>query len=92
MVKVQEAEGGIVTDIGVVPEKNDTPLLVPAVERHIEVFGRAPQVVATDRGFYSGEGERRIGELGVKHPVIPKPGHKSKKRVAHERQRWFRRG
>jgi transposase, IS5 family len=92
MVKVQEAEGGIVTDIGVVPEKNDTPLLVPAVERHIEVFGRAPQVAATDRGFYSGEGERRIRELGVKHPVIPKPGHKSKQRVAHERQRWFRRG
>jgi IS5 family transposase len=92
MVKVQEAEGGIVTDIGVVAEKNDAPLLVPAVERHIEVFGRAPQLAATDRGFYSGKGERRIGELGVKRPVIPKPGHKSKKRVAHERQRWFRRG
>jgi Transposase domain (DUF772) len=92
MVKVQEAEGGIVTDIGVVPEKNDAPLLVPAVERHIEVFGRAPQTAATDRGFYSGKGEHRIRELGVKRPVIPKPGHKSKKRVAHERQRWFRRG
>jgi IS5 family transposase len=92
MVKVQEADGGIVTDIGVVADKNDAPLLVPAVERHIEVFGRAPQMVATDRGFYSGKGELRIGELGVKRPVIPKPGHKSKKRVAHERQRWFRRG
>jgi IS5 family transposase len=92
MVKVQEADGGIVTDIGIVPEKNDTPLLVPAVERHIKVFGRPPQVAATDRGFYSGKGEKRIRELGVKRPVIPKPGHKSKKRVAHERQRWFRRG
>jgi IS5 family transposase len=92
MVKVQEADGGIVTDIGVIAEKNDTPLLVPAVERHIKVFGRAPHMAATDRGFYSGDGERRIGELGVKRPVIPKPGHKSKKRVAHERQRWFRRG
>ena len=49
MVKVQEAEGGIVTDIGVVAEKSDAPLLVPAVERHIEVFGHAPQVTATDR-------------------------------------------
>ena len=36
--------------------------------------------------------ERGIRELGVKRPVIPKPGHKSAKRVAHERQRWFRRG
>jgi IS5 family transposase len=92
MVKVQEADGGIVTDIGVVAEKNDAPLLVPAVEKHREVFGRAPQMAATDRGFYSGKGERRIRELGVKRPVIPKPGHKSKMRVAYERQRWFRRG
>jgi transposase, IS5 family len=92
MVKVQEADGGVVTDIGVVVEKCDAPLLVPAVERHIKVFGRAPQIAATDRGFYSGKGEARISELGVKRPVIPKPGHKSKKRVAHERQRWFRRG
>lgn len=92
IVKVQEADGGVVTDIGVVPEKNDAPLLVPAVEQHIKVFGRAPHIVATDRGFWSGKGERRIGELGVKRPVIPKPGHKSAKRVAHERQRWFRRG
>ena len=92
MVKVQEADGGVVTDIGVVAEKNDSPLLVPAVERHIVVFGRPPQMAATDRGFYSGKGERRIRELGVKRPVIPKPGHKSKKRVAHERQRWFKRG
>jgi hypothetical protein len=82
----------IVTDIGIIAEKSDGPLLVPAAERHIEAFGRAPLMAATDRGFYSGKGERRIGVLGVKRPVIPKPGHKGKKRVAHERQRWFRRG
>jgi IS5 family transposase len=40
VVKVQEAERGVITDIGVVREKQDVPLLVPAVERHIEVFGR----------------------------------------------------
>lgn len=92
MVKVQEADGGVVTDVALVPEKADAPLLVPSVERHIEVCGRAPLVVATDRGFFSTEGERRIGELGVKHAVIPKPGHRSAQRIQHERQRWFRRG
>lgn len=91
LVKVQEAENGIITDIGVVAEKQDSPLLVPAVERHIEVFGRAPKVVATDRGFHSGKGERRITELGVHHAAIPKPGHRSAKRIAHEHQRWFKR-
>jgi IS5 family transposase len=92
VVKVQESENGIITDIGVVPEKQDSPLLVPAVERHIDLFGHAPKVAATDRGFHSGKGERRIKELGVHHAAIPKPGHRSPKRLAHERQRWFKRG
>lgn len=92
LVKVQEAEGGIVTDVGLVPEKADAPLLVPSVQRHIAVFGRAPRIVATDRGFYSMEGERKLGELGVKRVVLPKPGHRTQDRVDHERQRWFRRG
>jgi IS5 family transposase len=92
MATVQEAEGGIVTDVGLVPGKADQPLLVPAVERHIKVFGHAPGTAATDRGFYSNEGERKIRELGVRRAVIPKPGHRSDKRIEYERQRWFRTG
>lgn len=92
LVKVQEAEGGIVTDIAVVASHHDATLLVPSVERHIEIFGRAPTLAATDRGFFSGEGVRRIQALGVTRAVIPHPGHRSKERLAHERQRWFREG
>lgn len=92
MVKVQETEGGIVSDIAVVPEKNDAPLLVPSVERHVKQFGKAPRLTATDRGFFSTEGERRIRELGVHHAVIPKPGYRSRERIRYEQQRWFRRG
>jgi IS5 family transposase len=57
VVKVQEAEGGVVTDIDVVIEGNPA-LLVPSVERHKKVFGRVPRVVATDRGFFSLENVR----------------------------------
>jgi len=92
LVKIQETEGGIVTEIAVVDGKNDAPLLVPAVEGHGRVFGRPPGLVAVDRGFYSTEGERRVGALGVQHAVMPKPGVRSRERIAHERQRWFRRG
>src|SRR5262245_13384819 len=92
LVKVQEAEGGIVTDVGIVDGNHDSVLLVPAVERHIEVFGVAPIMAATDRGFFSLDGERRIQELGVRRAVIPHSGHRSAKRISHERQRWFRRG
>src|SRR5207244_11767857 len=92
LVKVQETEGGIVTEIAVVDGKNDGPLLVPAVEGHGRVFGRPPGLVAVDRGFYSTDGERRVRALGVHHAVIPKPGFRSRERIDHERQRWFRRG
>jgi IS5 family transposase len=92
LVKVQEAEGGIVTDIAVVSTNHDSQLLVPSVERHIAIFDRPPHLAATDRGFFSTDGERRISELGVKRPAIPHCGYRSKERIAHEKQRWFRRG
>lgn len=91
LVKVQEAENGVVTDVALVPDKADAPLLAPAVERHIAVCGRPPRIVATDRGFFSCEGERKLRELGVHHAAIPKPGYRSRERIAFERQRWFRR-
>jgi IS5 family transposase len=92
LVKVQEADGGIVTDVAVVTSSNDAQLLVPSVERHIGVFGHAPHLATTDRGFFSLAGERRIADLGVRRPVIPHSGYKSKARTVYERQRWFRRG
>jgi IS5 family transposase len=92
LVEVHETEGGIVTAVGVVDSKADAPLLVPAVEQHRVVFGRVPGLVATDRAFYSTEGERRVRELGVHHAVIPKPGFRSRERSAYEQRRWFRRG
>lgn len=92
LVKVQEAEGGIVSDIAVDEARADAPLLVPSVELHQKLFGRPPSTVATDRGFYSSRGEHRLIEMGVKHPVLPRPGHRTRDRIAHERQRWFKRG
>jgi hypothetical protein len=54
VVKVQEAEGGIVTDIGVDEARSDSGLLLPSVEIHKTLFGRVPALVATDRGFFPG--------------------------------------
>jgi len=92
LVKIQETEGGIVTDIATVPGTNDAPLLGPAVERHVAVFGRAPTLLAVDRGFYSGAGEQRAHALGVRRVVMPKPGYRSPRRREYEHARWFRRG
>jgi IS5 family transposase len=90
MVKVQEAEGGIVTDIAVVTE-HDAKLLVPSVEHHKKVFGRVPHVVATDRGFFSLENVRNVAIMGVRCVAVPKPGHRSPGWLARERSRPFRR-
>lgn len=92
LVKVQESEGGIVTDLAIVDTHHDSALLVPSVERHIEIFGAPPILASTDRGFYSGAGVKRIDELGVRRVVVPFPGKRSPKRLRHEKQRWFRRG
>lgn len=92
LVKVQESEGGIVTDLSIVDTHHDSVLLVPSVEKHIEIFGAPPILASTDRGFYSGEGVKRLEELGVRRVVVPFPGKRSQKRLRHEKQRWFRRG
>lgn len=92
LVKVQESEGGIVTDVSIVDTHHDAALLVPSVEKHIEIFGGPPILASTDRGFYSGDGVKRIEELGVRRVVVPFPGKRSQKRLRHEKQRWFRRG
>jgi IS5 family transposase len=91
-VKIQESEGGVVTDVAIVETGNDTGLLVPSVERHIAIFGAPPVLASTDRGFYSAAGIQRIEELGVRRAVVPFPGKRSQKRLRHEKQRWFRRG
>jgi transposase, IS5 family len=89
MVKVQEAEGGVITDVGGV-EGSDHALLVPSVDRHMEVFGRVPRVFATDRGFFETENVRRIEDMGVRCAALPKPGHRSPSWLKRERQRTFR--
>jgi IS5 family transposase len=90
MVKVQEAECGVITDIDVVTQ-DDYALFVPSLERHVRVFGRPPHTAATDRGFFSIRNVRRAEDMGVRCVAVPKPGHRSAKWKARERTRTFRR-
>ena len=89
-VKVQEAEGGVVTDIAVV-DGHDSTLVESSIAAHERHFGRVPHVLSADRGFYSTANIARAAELGVRHIVIPKPGHRSDAVRAKEQTRTFRR-
>jgi IS5 family transposase len=93
LVTIQESEHQIITAYEVHPTRPaDMTLWTPALDRHIAIFGRAPEVAAADRGFSSAKNEDAALTRGVRRVILPRPGRKTPARRAHERQRWFRRG
>jgi len=91
MVKIQEAENQIITHYEVYDQRPaDSALLVPSVEQHILQFGRAPELVTADPGFFSAANEARAEELGVPWVSIPSHATKSPARKQRQKKRWFR--
>ena len=93
MIKIQEAENQMVSNYEVFEKRpSDSDLLVPAVEKHQEQFGRVPHMVAADAAFYSAANERQLEVMGVKQISVPNRSTKSPERRRHEKKRSFRRG
>jgi IS5 family transposase len=91
LVKIQEAENQIVTHYEVFDERpSDSTLLIPAIQRHIEQFGRAPQMAAADAGFFSAANEAQAEQLGVQRVAIPSQSTKSAQRKQQQKKRWFK--
>jgi IS5 family transposase len=93
LVTIQESEHQIITAYAVHDRRRaDMTLWTPALDRHIEIFDRPPDIAAGDRGFASAKNEDAAVQRGVRRVILPRPGRKTPARRAHERQRWFRRG
>ena len=93
VVKIQEAEGQIITDYHVCPIRvPDKTLWTPALDRHRGLFGRAPRLAVADAGFASAANERAALDLGVKRVVLPRRGPPAGGGPAPPGQRWYRRG
>ena len=93
MVKIQEAENQVITEYEVFDERpNDSDLLISSVEKHEQCFGRTPELVAADAGFYSLKNEKALQEMGVKHISVPNRKTTSIARRRIQKQRWFKRG
>jgi transposase, IS5 family len=93
LVTIQESEHQIITAYQVHDRRPpDTTLWIPALDRHIAMFDRAPDIAAGDRGFGSATNETAAIVRGVRRVILPRPGRKTPARRAYERQRWFRRG
>src|SRR5205823_9974252 len=66
LVKIQETEAQLITDYELcashVPERS---LWAPALDRHIALFGYAPDLAVADGGFASRANERAAHDRGV---------------------------
>jgi IS5 family transposase len=92
MVKIQEAEQQIIVDYEVFQSRPaDQELLIPSIERHKELLGKVPVLVAADAGFFSAENEREAILAGVKRVAIPNHGSRDPARHKKQKERWFRR-
>jgi IS5 family transposase len=93
VIWLNEVEGGIISRYTVLDGNPDEKAqLPPSLDHHRRVFKRPPRLLTGDRGVHSAANERYATTHGVTHVVLPKPGATSAKRLAHEQQRWFRRG
>jgi IS5 family transposase len=91
LVKVQEAENQIVTHVEVLDQRPaDSTLLIPSIQKHVELFGHAPQSLAADPGFFSAANESAAQQMGVKQVSIPSNGPPGKQRKEKQKKRWFK--
>jgi IS5 family transposase len=91
LVKVQEAENQIVTHVEVLDQRPaDSTLLIPSIQKHVELFGHAPQSLAADPGFFSAANESAAQQMGVKRVSIPSNGSPGKQRKEKQKKRWFK--
>jgi len=92
LVDLVEVENGFISDYRVHSgNPADVTLLVPALWRHKQRFGRVPRKLAADRGFWSAANEKAALELGVQQVSLPARGPLSAARRLLQRRRWFRR-
>ena len=91
-VILDEVEGGIVTRYQILEQPHEHGQAVEAVGHHRRVFGRAPRLVAGDRGVQSADTEQVLTTAGVKLVAIPAAGKLAEARQALERSRRFKRG
>lgn len=91
LIKIQEAENQIVTHYEIYDRRpSDSELLMPAIKKHMEQFGRAPQLAAADTGFFSAANEASAVQLGVKWVAVPSQSTKSAARKQTQKKRWFK--
>lgn len=90
-LQISENTDGIITDDELYKgNPSDEALLKDAIDHHIELFGKAPETVAADRGYGTKENEEDLKAAGVKNVCIPRHGRKSKAQMETESKKTFK--
>jgi IS5 family transposase len=93
LVTIQESEHQLIAAYEMHERRPaEMTLWTAGLDRHMALFGRAPDLAAGDRGFASAANEDAATTRGVRRVILPCAGRNTAARRAHERQRWFRRG
>jgi IS5 family transposase len=93
-VFLAESAQGLITQYQVLQgNPADEQHLEPSLERHKEIFGHAPELYGSDRGFFSENNVKSCKKGGVKVVCIPqRGGKKTAKRQAYEKSPDFKKG
>jgi IS5 family transposase len=93
-VFLAESAQGLITQYEVLKgNPSDETHVAPSLKRHSEVFGGAPELYSSDRGFYSEQNLASCERNGVKVVCIPqRGGTRTPEREAHEKCKDFKNG
>jgi transposase, IS5 family len=91
-IRLDEVEGGIITGYAILEQGGgqDQEHLAESLANHKRQFGRAPRVLAADRGMSSAANERLAKAAGIEHVALPHVGKAPPERRAEEKGRRFR--
>ena len=93
-VFLAESAQGLITQYKVLNgNPADEAHVQPSLQHHRKIFGHAPDLYGTDRGFYSTDNVRACKQNGVKVVSIPqRGGQKTPQRQALEKSATFKKG
>jgi IS5 family transposase len=93
-VLLAESAQGLITQYQVLKGNPvDEVHVAPSLDRHIETFGRVPQLYGSDRGFFSERNVTSCAQQGVAVVCIPQRGGKrTPEREAYEKSADFKTG
>jgi IS5 family transposase len=93
-VFLAESAQGLITQYEVLKgNPSDEVHVAPSLDRHMEAFGRVPELYGSDRGFFSEQNLASCKHDGVKVVCIPqRGGKKTAEREAYEKSADFKQG